>query len=359
MVNLEQIVSNIQNLNNTITVKNTDTKITKNIKSKQTDDFYKYLLYSLIFIFILSTSTSYYIYRGVSNIFDEVGLQAIKSVFTLFVLNIILSIFFLYFYLYTLSISGHKGHFGNIGKKGDDGLDVVCDICNENPTKLSKYNKQLITSIVGNHPEIKTPETDYHSKVFKWTKKKCGKSIIPYNNNDKKQTLKQYLFNPDIKYITGVIVGYNKDKDWIETMQFIYKDINNKLTQLGGKNGKWGKQSIDETNVTNLLCNENSGIYKIDALISEGNINAIQIYCRNINTGVVDLMVSNSVPPNIFEDNVSEKKFTSIECDKLQENNNSFSGFFSNISGLQTDTVGEERITNITIEQCNYHITSV
>tara|TARA_B110001450_G_scaffold256109_1_gene285494 strand:- start:1472 stop:2551 length:1080 start_codon:yes stop_codon:yes gene_type:complete len=335
-----------------------DTKTSIVEKNKPPSPFENLLLYllnwkivfgvtvSLILVFVVVSDKAVK-YLASLNRYNSYGLNMMSFFVYGLVINMFISLFIFSFYFYKKKIIGGKGPKGDLGEKGLQGKDDLCNICTLKPQRIKRSKKLMETTLV-DEPE-KMEELNNTKKG--WHKDDVELVIGDSRFCNKCET-KKYVYQPDIKYITGVIANFNESKNFIDSFQFIYKDINNSTKLQGGQDGKWGDK---KNNVTELLCPSNSAVYRIDSMYlnsnpkSNSSIGGIKIHCKDTKTNKKkEIKTTIGID---YDEGSGVYKHASLICKNKSQNGKDLQGFLADVSG----TYDRTRMNQIQFSKCNYY----
>ena len=336
-----------------------DTDILKKPKTKsKIEDFlvylfdWKFVFFFLFTVIVLFTIASNEIRKLLIKfkLYDVYGTDMISFFIYGIIINMFIGLFILTFYFYKKKIIGSKGPRGNIGDKGLQGKNDYCDICTIKPQRI-KRSKNLEETVLVDEPE--------NLELLNKEKKGWTKTDVNINIGDSKFCKncknKSYIYHPDIKYHNGVIGNFDIKNQHIDSLQFLYKDINNETKLHGGKSGVWGKSKDQATNIKEIICPQNSAIYKIDSMYLTSNpernatINGIKIYCKDIISNK-EVEIEHDIIGVEYDSNSNIYKSSSIQCKDISYNDKNINGFFSNLSAKF-----EDKINEISFKKCNYY----
>ena len=256
-----------------------------------------------------------YLYFDKINIYSPYGLDMISFFYYGIIINMFIGLSVISFYFNIKKSKGMKGARGKIGEKGIQGENVYCDICNIKPQSLKRNKKLEKTKIVDIPNNLASLE-----KTTGWTIEKIKN--IPNKNHTQIHINNE---NTQKRFLNGIIV--NIDNNYINKIQFIFIDNNNKKYMLPEQNNI-GTSIV--SNVKSLESPLNSGIYKI-IYYTESNTSklvGIKIYYKNYITGK-DVTESNNYIGNIK--NTTDIQENSIVIDNKQSNENKYAGLISDI----------------------------
>ena len=252
-------------------------------------------------------------------------------------------------YFYKKKLVGGKGPRGELGDKGIQGKNDLCDICTLKPQRIKRGKKLEETTLVEEPVNMEL----LNNEIKGWNKTDSTLAIgdSKYCNTCK---TKNYIYQPDIKFLTGITTNFNKETQSIETLQFLYKNSNNETKLHGGKNGIWGS-SIKREGIQEVICPVNSAIYKIDTMYITSNpkrnstINGITIHCKDIMSQKETLLETSSVGVS-YDHESNIYKSGSIVCPDISKNDKMIPGYFSDLSATYENKINEVRFT-----KCNYY----
>lgn len=339
-------------------VKDTKTSVVE--KTKPPSSFEKLLLYLLNWKIVFGVTFVMIIMfvvisdKGIKslaalNIYNTYGVNMMSFFVYSLVINLFISLFIFTFYFYKQKMIGSKGPKGDIGEKGLQGKDDLCDICTLKPQRIKRSKKLMETTVVEEPEKLEELNT-----VKKGWHKEDIEMIIGDIRFCKGCEHKKYVYQPDIKYITGVVANFNESKNIIDSFQFIYKDINNSTKLQGGHEGKWGDK---KDNVKELLCPSNSAIYRIDGMYltsnpkSNSSISGIKIHCKDTKTNKKNNIKQDSIGID-YDEGSGVYKHASIVCKNKSVNGKDLEGFIADVSGTHDNTM----LNQIKFNKCNYNL---
>ena len=280
------------------------------------------------------------------NILDDTGISMVSFFLYGVSFNMFIVIFIITLFFYKKKIAGSKGRKGDIGERGLDGKNNMCDICNRKPQKISRKKPLEETVRVDTHPDI-----DISSKKEGLIKTTIDIKFGDKNNCDGCIT-KEYVYSPDIKYLTGVIAGYNSKEQAIDGLQFLYKNTDNE-TVLNGGDDVWGKKSASRKEI---LCPDQSAIYKIESMFRPSSIkknafiSGLKIYCKNTEDYTENNPVDNEIGIG-YSETSSTFKNALAQCENISRNRKTYTGFLADVSGTYKNNINEINFT-----KCRYNI---
>jgi len=336
----------------------TDTKTSVVEKTKPPSPFEKLLLYLLNWKIVFGVS---FVMIIVFVVISDKGIKSLESLnkyntyginmMSLFVyslvINLFISLFIFSFYFYKQKIIGSKGPKGDMGEKGLQGKDDLCDICTLKPQRINRSKKLMETTLVEEPEKLE----ELNTVKTGWNKEDI-EMIIGDTRFCKGCENKKYVYQPDIKYITGVVANFNESKNIIDSFQFIYKDINNSTKLQGGPEGKWGDK---KDNVKELICPSNYAVYRIDSMYltsnpkSNSSIAGIKIHCKDTKTNKKDIK-EKSIGID-YDEGSGVYKHTSLVCKNKSVNGKDLEGFLADVSGTHDNTM----LNQIKFNKCNYY----
>jgi hypothetical protein len=336
----------------------TDTKTMVVEKTKPPTELEKLLIYFLDWKVVFGVTCSMIVVMMIVsdkvikllasiNKYNSYGLNMI-SVFTYsFMINLFITLFTITFYFYKKKRIGSKGPKGDMGEKGLPGKDDLCDICTLKPQRIKRSKKLMETTLVEEPEKLEELNT-----IKKGWHKEEVQMVIGDTRYCSGCETKKYVYQPDIKYITGVVANFNEGKNIIDSFQFIYKDINNSTKLQGGTEGKWGDKT---DNVKELLCPSNSAVYRIDSMYRSSNpksnssIAGIKLHCLDTKTNKkIELKTILGVD---YDEGSGVYKHVSLVCKNKSINGKELDGFMADVSG----THDKSQLNKIQFSKCNYY----
>ena len=156
-----------------------------------------------------------------NNLYSSYGINMISFFIYCITINMFIALFTICFYFIIKKIIGGKGLEVISARKG---FKVKMIFAIYVPTN-QKYKKEV-------KRERETLEVDEPVKMEILNKEIKGGIKLTMNfHGDSKYCKKckthNYVYQPDIKYLTGVIANFNENKQVIENIQFVYKNTKN------------------------------------------------------------------------------------------------------------------------------------
>jgi len=229
------------------------------------------------------------------------------------------------------------------------GKNDLCDICTLKPQRIKRSKKLEETTLVEDPVKMEI----LNKEIKGWNKTESD-IIIGDSKYCKKCTTKNYVYQPDIKFLTGIVANFNKKTQNIENLQFVYKNSKNETKLHGSRKGIWGDNRIKQ-DIQEITCPTNSAIHKIDAMYITSNpkrnatINGLKIHCKNV-TDNKELEIENNYIGVEYDDSSGIYKSASIECPDISKNDIMIPGYFSDLSATF-----ENKINEIRFKKCNYY----
>jgi hypothetical protein len=284
-----QVYDTVKSVYTNYTTAEDKTLITEKKKSvSKIEEFLLYLfdwkiVFAVLLVITLLTAVGFnklFIHLKFTNKYSAYGLDLISFFQYGLIINMFIAVFTISFFFNIKKVNGIKGAKGKMGKRGPQGENVHCDICNIKPARLKRNTKLEPTTIVDepdNLQELQTPDTGWETNDIE-TNNYLNKNVMECEKSIKNCKKSNYS-NKNIRYLVGVIANLDESKK-ITTLQFIYKDKNNKI-KFVPKNKKWGAKLLDNTNVKTINSPDNCGIYKITSFIKNEKIVGLKLYYKH------------------------------------------------------------------------------